>query len=70
MNAITCLTCGTRLVSRHRHDFQRCPCPDATMVAVDGGDAYCRMAIGPDASWMDDAGTQCGPLAQKGTTTA
>ena len=71
MNAITCLTCGTRLVSRTRHDFQRCPCEDiTTMVAVDGGHDYSRLCLGVNASWMDEDGTKHGPLAEKGAATA
>ena len=70
MNALTCLTCGTRLVSRHRHDFQRCSCPDATMVAVDGGDVYQRRMFGKSASWIEHDGTRHGPLAEKGAATA
>ena len=25
-NSVVCLICGEHLVSRHRHDFQRCSC--------------------------------------------
>lgn len=34
-NSITCLNCGEVIVSRHRHDFQRCNCPNGTF--IDGG---------------------------------
>lgn len=71
MNAVTCLTCGTRLVSRHVHDYQRCPCPVETMVAIDGGDAYQRILFGPEASWHNhNGGTLHGPLAREGAATA
>ena len=40
MNKLKCLACGEILISRHRHDFQRCGCPQGTF--VDGGDEYRR----------------------------
>lgn len=38
-NSIQCLKCNTVLVSRYRHDFQRCPCGS---VFIDGGLDYQR----------------------------
>lgn len=38
-NAIRCRKCRTVIVSRHRHDFQWCPCKS---VAVDGGTDYLK----------------------------
>jgi hypothetical protein len=36
----TCLNCNTVLVSRHRHDFVKCPCNNETF--LDGGFDYVR----------------------------
>lgn len=38
---IKCLECGTILFSKHRHDFQICPCHNETF--IDGGFDYCRV---------------------------
>lgn len=35
INACVCYECGTILVSKHRHDFQECSCPQHTF--TDGG---------------------------------
>ena len=32
---VMCLSCGTVLISYHRHDYKTCPCDQATM--IDGG---------------------------------
>ena len=39
-NLAICLCCGTILESKHRHDYQVCPCPNRTM--VDGGLDYTK----------------------------
>jgi hypothetical protein len=39
-NAVKCLECGKTIVSRTRHDYQLCGCPNETM--VDGGLYYMR----------------------------
>lgn len=39
-NAVECLECGETIVSRTRHDYQLCGCPNETM--VDGGLDYMR----------------------------
>jgi hypothetical protein len=39
-NAIKCLECGETIVSRSRHDYNTCGCPNGAM--VDGGNEYER----------------------------
>jgi len=39
-NAIKCLECGKTIVSRSRHDYVTCECPNGAM--VDGGNEYER----------------------------
>ena len=39
-NAIKCLECGETIVSRSRHDYVTCGCPNGAM--VDGGNDYER----------------------------
>lgn len=39
-NAVLCLDCGTRIISRHVHDYKTCGCPNEAM--VDGGLEYER----------------------------
>ena len=39
-NAIKCLECGETIVSRSRHDYVTCECPNEAM--VDGGNEYER----------------------------
>jgi len=39
-NAIKCLECGETIVSRSRHDYNTCSCPNHAM--VDGGNEYER----------------------------
>jgi hypothetical protein len=41
MGAVKCLACGKILISKDRHDYKTCGCPQNTM--VDGGDEYLRM---------------------------
>lgn len=38
-NAAKCLSCGTIIESKHRHDFVTCKCGK---ISVDGGRAYLR----------------------------
>ena len=40
-SSVRCGACGLTLVSRHRHDFRQCGCPQDTF--VDGGSAYLRL---------------------------
>jgi hypothetical protein len=39
-SSVRCRACGMTLVSRHRHDFRQCACPQDTF--VDGGSEYLR----------------------------
>jgi len=39
-NAVKCLECNETIVSRHRHDYKTCDCPNKAM--VDGGLDYQR----------------------------
>jgi len=39
-NSVKCLECNKVLVSRHRHDYVTCGCPNDAM--VDGGNEYGR----------------------------
>lgn len=50
VNAIRCIMCDTVLVSKHRHDFQRCDCPNRTF--VDGGQDYLRYG-GADLNYIE-----------------
>lgn len=51
-NAVTCLGCGDRIFSKHRHDFVTCTCG---AVSVDGGQEYLRrvgnLTNAVDHSW-------------------
>lgn len=40
MGAVRCLACGAVLISRSRHDYVTCGCPQGTL--VDGGDDYTK----------------------------
>jgi hypothetical protein len=40
-SSVRCLACGRVLVSRYRHDFVECGCPNGTF--CDGGDVYLRI---------------------------
>ena len=66
-NAVLCLSCGDKIVSKHRHDFVECTCG---AVAVDGGQEYLRR-IGDfgnamDISWSipDEVYNDCAEAAQ------
>ena len=66
-NAALCLSCGDKIVSKHRHDFVECTCG---AVAVDGGQEYLRR-IGDfgnamDISWSipDEVYNDCAEAAQ------
>jgi hypothetical protein len=39
-NALICLECGTKIVSRHQHDYRTCGC--ANNAYIDGGQVYVR----------------------------
>jgi hypothetical protein len=47
---VTCLECGEVLVSKSRHDYKTCSCPNKTM--IDGGNEYVRFG-GKDLSKID-----------------
>jgi hypothetical protein len=47
---VTCLECGEVLVSKSRHDYKTCVCPNKTM--IDGGKEYVRFG-GKDLSKID-----------------
>ena len=57
-NSIKCLECNEVLVSRHRHDYVTCDCPNSAM--VDGGNEYERYGamdmdkIEPNYIYLDD----------------
>lgn len=57
-NSVTCTECNTTIISRHRHDYQVCGCPNKAM--VDGGVSYLRYGasdmskIVPHAVYTDD----------------
>jgi hypothetical protein len=38
-NAVTCLSCGDFIVSKHRHNYVTCTCG---AISVDGGQSYLR----------------------------
>lgn len=47
-----CLTCGTIIQSKFRHDLVPCACMDeATQIFIDGGNAYTRIGYGPRAKF-------------------
>jgi len=57
-NAVKCLECGETIISRTRHDYQLCGCPNGAM--ADGGLDYMRYGakdmnkIEPIAIYADD----------------
>ena len=55
-NAVTCMSCGDFIVSKHRHDFVTCTCG---AISVDGGQDYLRrvgdFANAIDHSWSLDS---------------
>lgn len=66
-NTVVCLSCGDKIVSKHRHDFVTCTCGS---ISVDGGQEYLRR-IGDfgnamDISWSlpDDVYKECAEAAQ------
>ena len=71
-NVVTCMACGDRIVSKHRHDFVTCTCG---AVSVDGGQEYLRR-VGDfgnalDHSWSlpDDVYEACAQAAQDAAET-
>jgi DNA-directed RNA polymerase subunit N (RpoN/RPB10) len=66
-NTVLCLSCGDKIVSKHRHDFVECTCG---AVAVDGGQEYLRrvgdFGNAMDISWSlpDDVYNACAEAAQ------
>jgi DNA-directed RNA polymerase subunit RPC12/RpoP len=66
-NAVTCMACGDRIFSKHRHDFVTCTCG---AVSVDGGQEYLRrvgdFSNAMDHSWSlpDDVYKACAQAAQ------
>ena len=66
-NTVVCLSCGDKIVSKHRHDFVTCTCG---AVSVDGGQSYLRrvgdFGNAMDLSWSlpDDVYEQCAEAAQ------
>lgn len=71
-NVVTCMACGDRIVSKHRHDFVTCTCG---AVSVDGGQEYLRR-VGDfgnalDHSWSlpDDVYEACAQAAQDAADT-
>lgn len=50
-NAVKCLSCGTVLESKYKHDFQCCGCENQT--SVDGGYDYSRVS-GKDFNLIED----------------
>jgi len=71
-NAAVCLSCGDKIVSKHRHDFVTCTCG---AVSVDGGQEYLRrvgdFGNAMDISWSlpDDVYEQCAEAAQNSMDT-
>jgi hypothetical protein len=58
INGVICLTCGSVIVSRTRHDFVACACPqrefpEMTGIFVDGGWDYCRRGSGGRSRWIE-----------------
>lgn len=66
-NTVVCLSCGDKIVSKHRHDFVTCTCGS---VSVDGGQEYLRrvgdFGNAMDISWSlpDDVYNECAEAAQ------
>jgi hypothetical protein len=71
-NTVVCLSCGDKIVSKHRHDFVTCTCG---AVSVDGGQSYLRrvgdFGNAMDLSWSlpDDVYEQCAEAAQDAADT-
>ena len=66
-NAAVCLSCGDKIVSKHRHDFVTCTCG---AVSVDGGQEYLRrvgdFSNAMDISWSlpDEVYNDCAEAVQ------
>lgn len=71
-NAVTCLSCGDFIVSKHRHDFVTCTCG---AISVDGGQAYLRrvgdFTNAVDHSWElpDELYRQCADAVEEAIDT-
>ena len=71
-NTVICLSCGDKIVSKHRHDFVTCTCG---AVSVDGGQEYLRrvgdFGNAMDLSWSlpDDVYKECAEAAQNAMDT-
>jgi len=71
-NAVLCLSCGDKIVSKHRHDFVTCTCG---AVSVDGGQEYLRrvgdFGNAMDISWSipDEVYNDCAEAAQNAMDT-
>jgi len=71
-NVVTCMACGDRIVSKHRHDFVTCTCG---AVSVDGGQEYLRrvgdFGNAMDHSWSlpNDVYEACAQAAQDAADT-
>ena len=71
-NAALCLSCGDKIVSKHRHDFVTCTCG---AVSVDGGQEYLRrvgdFGNAMDLSWSlpDEVYNDCAEAAQNAADT-
>ena len=71
-NAVLCLSCGDKIVSKHRHDFVTCTCG---AVSVDGGQEYLRrvgdFGNAMDISWSlpDDVYKECAEAVQNSMDT-
>jgi predicted RNA-binding Zn-ribbon protein involved in translation (DUF1610 family) len=72
-NAALCLSCGDKIVSKHRHDFVTCTCG---AVSVDGGQEYLRrvgdFGNAMDLSWSlpDEVYNDCAEAAQNALDSA
>jgi hypothetical protein len=71
-NAMSCLSCGDFIFSRHRHDFVTCTCGS---ISVDGGQEYLRrvgaLDAGVDMSWSlpDDVYRECAEAVEQAKET-
>jgi len=71
-NTVVCLSCGDKIVSKHRHDFVTCTCG---AVSVDGGQSYLRrvgdFGNAMDLSWSlpDEVYNDCAEAAQNAADT-
>ena len=71
-NTVVCLSCGDKIVSKHRHDFVTCTCG---AVSVDGGQEYLRrvgdFGNAMDLSWSlpDEVYKDCAEAAQNAMDT-